>query len=174
MLLKNTRVLTREGYCPVEQLKAGDQVCSAFGKTKSLTILAVMSRGVPIFSGAGRDRLPATDLTPVMIPAGAFGRDEPHRDVFLSSQQRILAPSKQRPQGPYGIRCVADCEYLSDKRPGKNEFHWADYFALFFEYESLFIADGVAVVGYSREVLTSTPSVSKNNQLIRKALLNDE
>ena len=77
-----TRILTDRGAIPVEHLREGDQVASAFGGTVPVVWLGhrrVDCRRHP------RPR----DVWPVRVHAGAFGPDLPSRDLLLSPDHAV-------------------------------------------------------------------------------------
>ena len=78
-----TRILTPQGYRPVEDLKVGDLV-----ETRDAGAQPLCWVGEVALSGQDLQRRP--EFRPVRIKAHAFGPGRPGRDLLLSPQHRIL------------------------------------------------------------------------------------
>ncbi|MGB3246563.1 MAG: Hint domain-containing protein [Sulfitobacter sp.] len=82
-----TRIATKRGEVPVEQLREGDLVLTR-------------DNGQQELRWVGRRNLDRTDLThtpafsPIMIQAGALGEGMPQRDMMVSPNHRMLVTSK--------------------------------------------------------------------------------
>lgn len=162
MLVQGTNILTALGYRPIEQLRQGDQVRSAFDKTTHFEIVAVMNRGVPIYDGTSLYR-PHSLLSPVTIPKGAFGPARPRRDLVSSPKQQVIGHFALSDQQKV-LRNVAADECSESQRPRSGKFQWVEYFALFFDQDSYFIAEGLGVAGYSMTQLSSMPQAEECDQ----------
>ncbi len=80
-----TRIATRHGAVPVEQLRIGDRVRTVLGKDLA-PIVWIGQRDVAC------DRHPnPRQVWPVRVAAGAFGRGRPSRDLFLSPDHAVFA-----------------------------------------------------------------------------------
>jgi len=78
-----TRILTPQGYRPVEDLNVGDLV-----ETRDAGARPLCWIGEVALSGEDLQRRP--EFRPVRIKAHTFGPDRPGRDLLLSPQHRIL------------------------------------------------------------------------------------
>jgi len=78
-----TRILTPQGYRPVEDLKVGDLV-----ETRDAGPQPLCWTGEVVLSGQDLQRRP--EFRPVRIKAHSFGQGRPGRDLLLSPQHRIL------------------------------------------------------------------------------------
>jgi hypothetical protein len=78
-----TRILTPQGYRPVEHLKVGDLV-----ETRDAGPQPLCWVGEVALSGEDLQRRP--EFRPVRIKAHGFGPGRPRRDILLSPQHRIL------------------------------------------------------------------------------------
>jgi hypothetical protein len=87
-----TRIRVERGEKPVEDLRAGDRVVSAFGGT--VPVVWIGSRQVR----TARHRDPASVL-PIRVRAGALGEGVPARDVLLSPEHAIYADGLLVPAG---------------------------------------------------------------------------
>ncbi|MDV6344201.1 Hint domain-containing protein [Nitrosomonas sp. Is37] len=108
--LRGTRVLTRYGYCPVEELAIGDEVRTLNGGWQSLRWVG--HQRIATLFGLAKG-------APVRITAGAFGPGLPERDVFVSQEHAIffrnyLIPAKSLINGVTVFRdtTVEDIEYF--------------------------------------------------------------
>lgn len=83
----DTEIQTPTGPRKVDDLKAGDAVCTGGGQTR--TIIATNARRVvPL------ELFRETRMLPVRIKAGALGGGLPHRDLLVSRQHRLLVASR--------------------------------------------------------------------------------
>lgn len=82
---RGTRILTAEGYRPVESLVVGDLVPARFAGLSAIeeTCSFTLSRTGPNGGWAGASR-------PVRIKAGALGPDSPGRDLVLTASHAVL------------------------------------------------------------------------------------
>ncbi|MFC7705276.1 Hint domain-containing protein [Plastorhodobacter daqingensis] len=135
--VRGTRLLTPEGYRPVEQLAAGDVLVDRDGR--EVTILWV-GRDTYALNAASRE-----GLFPVEIAANAFGPGLPARAVRVSQQHRImvkgpelalhfsleeaLAPAKALVNGTT-VRLVRDVEVV-------------DYYHVLCEEHAVLMAEGL-------------------------------
>jgi autotransporter passenger strand-loop-strand repeat protein len=78
-----TLIRTDHGDIPVEALRVGDRVASAFGGTATVTWLG--HRRVDC-----RRHPRPHDVWPVRVAAGAFGANQPRRDLFLSPDHAVF------------------------------------------------------------------------------------
>jgi autotransporter passenger strand-loop-strand repeat protein len=78
-----TLIRTDRGEVPVEQLRAGDRVASAFGGMTQVVWLG--HRRVDC-----RRHPRPQDVWPVRVAAGAFGAERPRRDIWLSPDHAVF------------------------------------------------------------------------------------
>jgi hypothetical protein len=88
---RGTRLLTPQGYRPVETLRPGDPVITAAGAKRPVRWLGW--RTLDFRGGRWRDALP------VCIEAGAFAPGVPARAVVLSPQHAVCVPGALIPVG---------------------------------------------------------------------------
>ncbi|SDW97557.1 Hint domain-containing protein [Nitrosomonas communis] len=79
--LRGTRILTRHGYCPVEELAVGDEVHTLNSGWQPLRWIGQQRIATPF--GLAKS-------APVRITAGAFGPALPERDVCVSQEHAIF------------------------------------------------------------------------------------
>ena len=99
---RETRILTRAGSIPIEDLKVGDKVFTR-------------DNGYQQISWIGSRKLSAQhlrlqpELRPIRIRAGALGNESPSTDLLVSPQHRILVCSNiaQRMFGRYEVLVAA-------------------------------------------------------------------
>jgi hypothetical protein len=108
--LRGTRVLTRHGYCPVEELAVGDEVRTLSGGWQPLRWIGHQRITTPFGLAKG---------APVRITAGAFGPALPERDVCVSQDHAVffrnqLIPARFLVNGVTVFRdtSVKDIEYF--------------------------------------------------------------
>lgn len=108
--LRGTRVLTRHGYCPVEELAVGDEVRTLSGGWQPLRWIGHQCITTPFGLAKG---------APVRITAGAFGPALPERDVCVSQDHAVffrnqLIPARFLVNGVTVFRdtSVKDIEYF--------------------------------------------------------------
>jgi len=82
---RGTRIMTAEGYRPVETLAAGELVAARFAGLSAIQEIAsfTLSRTGPNGGWAGASR-------PVRVKAGALGDRSPSRDLVLTASHSIL------------------------------------------------------------------------------------
>ncbi|MEM6618785.1 MAG: Hint domain-containing protein [Pseudomonadota bacterium] len=80
---EGSRLLTAEGYCPVETLCVGQEVMTRDNGLQKIRWIGSTTVGA---AGLSAD----VDLRPVRIRAGAFGPAMPERDLRVSRQHRVL------------------------------------------------------------------------------------
>ena len=72
------RVLTSDGYVPIETLKTGDSVMTADGRSVEITMF---SYHLPFVGKCN---------APILIPANTFAKNSPINDIILSPQHLIM------------------------------------------------------------------------------------
>lgn len=82
-----TRIATKRGEVPVQQLKEDDRVITRDNGTQPLRWV-----GRRNLNRAELARTPA--YFPILIRAGALGKDAPHRDMMVSPNHRMLITSE--------------------------------------------------------------------------------
>jgi len=82
---RGTRIMTAEGYRPVETLAAGELVAARFAGLSAIQEIAsfTLSRTGPNGGWAGASR-------PVRVKAGALGDHSPSRDLVLTASHSVL------------------------------------------------------------------------------------
>ena len=82
---RGTRIMTAEGYRPVETLAAGELVAARFAGLSAIQEIAsfTLSRTGPNGGWAGASR-------PVRVKAGALGDGSPSRDLVLTASHSVL------------------------------------------------------------------------------------
>lgn len=80
---RGARILTERGEVAVEDLRVGDGVVTAQGRTRP--IVWIGHRDIEV----ARHAFPL-EILPVRVRAGAFGRGLPHRDLWLSPQHAVF------------------------------------------------------------------------------------
>jgi hypothetical protein len=82
---RGTRIMTAEGYRPVETLAAGELVAARFAGLSAIQEIAsfTLSRTGPNGGWAGASR-------PVRVKAGALGDRSPSRDLVLTASHSVL------------------------------------------------------------------------------------
>ncbi|SDZ16004.1 Hint domain-containing protein [Nitrosomonas sp. Nm33] len=128
--LRGTRVLTRHGYCPVEELAVGDEVRTLSGGWQSLRWVGHQRITTPFGLAKG---------APVRITAGAFGPALPARDVFVSQEHAIffrnhLIPAKSLING-VTVFCDTTVEDI-------------EYFHLLLDRHDVIFSEGLATESY--------------------------
>lgn len=83
-----TTILTPEGYVQIEDLQAGDLVCTMHHGAQPIRWIG--SRRIDLTQSA----TPPEKLRPVRIMAGALGQGLPKKDLRVSRQHRMLVSSK--------------------------------------------------------------------------------
>ncbi len=83
-LLSTSWILTPTAYKPIDEIKSGDTVISAFSRQPK-TVLHCGYMVVDI------EALPETNM-PKVIPRGHFRHDIPSRDVYISGHHRVICP----------------------------------------------------------------------------------
>jgi hypothetical protein len=81
--LHGTRLLTDKGEVAIECLKIGDLLVTASGKARPIRWLGRRSLDVARYAGD------VADILPICVSAGAFGRNRPARDLWLSPGHNI-------------------------------------------------------------------------------------
>ena len=102
-----TRILTPDGEVPVERLRVGGEVISAFGG--AATIVWIGHRHVV----AAAEHANPEDVWPIRVRAGALGPAQPARDVLLSPEHAVhvagvLVPVRLLVNGTTIVQEVAD------------------------------------------------------------------
>lgn len=82
---RGSKVLTADGYRPVETLVIGDRLATRFGGLSSIRATAsfTLERAGPKGSWVGASR-------PVRVKAGALGENSPSRDLVLTSAHALF------------------------------------------------------------------------------------
>jgi hypothetical protein len=83
---RGTRIMTAEGYRPIETLAVGELVAARFAGLSAIQDIAsfTLARTGPRGSWAGASR-------PVRVKAGALGHHSPSQDLVLTASHSILA-----------------------------------------------------------------------------------
>ena len=74
---RGTRIATRSGETPVEELSIGDEIMTASGKLRPIKWIGRRSYG-------GRFIVGRRDILPICITAGSLGEGLPRRDLWIS------------------------------------------------------------------------------------------
>ncbi|SDW97531.1 Hint domain-containing protein [Nitrosomonas communis] len=128
--LRGTRVLTRHGYCPVEELAVGDEVRTLSGGWQPLRWIGRQRITTPFGLAKG---------APVRITAGAFGPALPERDVCVSQDHAIFFRNQLIP-----------ARFLVN---GVTVFHDTsieniEYFHLLLDRHAVIFSEGLATESY--------------------------
>jgi hypothetical protein len=128
--LRGTRVLTRHGYCPVEELAVGDEVRTLSGDWQPLRWIGHQ----PVITPFGLAK-----SAPVRITAGAFGPALPERDVCVSPDHAIffrnqLIPAKFLVNGVTVFR--------------DTNIKEIEYFHLLLDRHAVIFSEGLATESY--------------------------
>ena len=83
-MLTGTRLLTSNGYRPVETLRRGDMVATLIGRGPMFVPIAWIGRRGPDAANDG-----SRDSVPVRIRRHAIGDEMPNRDIFLAPDHAI-------------------------------------------------------------------------------------
>lgn len=132
-----TRIMTKAGEVPVDDLKNGDMVLTA-------------DRGFQRLSWVGHSRLSTrngedpTRQCPVLIRRGALGSGLPNRDLYVSRQHRVLLASRIA-RRMFGVDEVFLPAFRLCGCPGIELATWmsrVDYYHLLFEEHEVVYAEG--------------------------------
>ncbi|AKH38603.1 MULTISPECIES: Hint domain-containing protein [Nitrosomonas] len=128
--LRGTRVLTRHGYCPVEELAVGDEVRTLSGGWQPLRWIGRQRITTPFGLAKG---------APVRITAGAFGPALPERDVCVSQDHAVFFRNQLIP-----------ARFLVN---GVTVFHDTsidniEYFHLLLDRHAVIFSEGLATESY--------------------------
>jgi len=129
---RGTRILTAEGYRPVESLGVGDLVparfagLSAIEETSSFTLMRTGPNGR--WAGASR---------PVRVKAGALGPDAPVRDLVLTASHAVFTDGVLVPV----VNLVNGTSIVFDTA---DEHETLDFFHLAFARHDVIDAEGAA------------------------------
>jgi hypothetical protein len=135
---RGTLIATPRGLIPVEDLEVGDLVLTLDGRAE--TIRWIGARHVT----AGQLRRDPS-LRPVRISAGAYGPDQPSRDLTVSPQHRILL-SGWRAELLFGEDTVlAPAKGLLDDHSVRivGEAEDVEYFHLLFDRHEIILTEGL-------------------------------
>lgn len=128
--LRGTRVLTRHGYCPVEELAVGDEVRTLSGNWQPLRWIGHQSVVTPF--GLAKS-------APVRITAGAFGPALPERDVCVSPDHAIFFRNQLIPAKflVNGVTIFRDTSIEN-----------IEYFHLLLDQHAVIFSEGLATESY--------------------------
>lgn len=104
-----TRIATERGAVPVEDILRGDRLVT---RDNGLKRVAWIGR-----RDFGLREIEATEaLRPVLVRAGALGRDRPHRDLIVSPHHRFLIGNGLWPRTGRGDEALVAARDLVDGR----------------------------------------------------------
>ncbi|SFI32264.1 Hint domain-containing protein [Nitrosomonas sp. Nm34] len=128
--LRGTRVLTRHGYCPVEELAVGDEVRTLSGGWQPLRWIGHQRITTPFGLAKG---------APVRITAGAFGPALPERDVCVSQDHAVFFRNQLIPARflVNGITVFRDTSVKD-----------IEYFHLLLDQHAVIFSEGLATESY--------------------------
>lgn len=86
---KGTLIATESGERPVEDLRAGDFVVDLAGRRHRINHVCAREATLPLALAASY-----AEWLPVCIPKDSLGPGQPHRDLILSQQHRVLVSSQ--------------------------------------------------------------------------------
>ncbi|MFO1140510.1 MAG: Hint domain-containing protein [Paracoccus sp. (in: a-proteobacteria)] len=135
---RGSRIETRHGLVPVEELRVGDMVRTRDNGYKAISWIG--SRSFANDGSAGMQR-----ISPYRIRAGAFGEGVPARDLYLSPQHRVLVRSRiaRRMFGQDEVLvAVKHLAALSGVEP-VLDFDLVEYFHFLFDQHEIVFADGL-------------------------------
>jgi hypothetical protein len=135
---RGTLITTPRGLVPVEDLEVGDLVLTLDGRAEAIRWIGARR----VTAGELR-RDPG--LRPVRISAGAYGPDQPARDLTVSPQHRILL-SGWRAELLFGEDTVlAPAKGLIDDRSVRidREADGVEYFHLLFDRHEIILTEGL-------------------------------
>jgi hypothetical protein len=135
---RGTLIATPRGLVPVEELQVGDLVLTHDGRAEEIRWI-----GTRHVSAADLARDPS--LRPVRISAGAYGPDQPARDLTVSPQHRILL-SGWRAELLFGEDTVlAPAKGLLDDRSVRidRDADEVEYFHLLFDRHEIILTEGL-------------------------------
>ncbi|CAL1240540.1 Hint domain-containing protein [Candidatus Methylocalor cossyra] len=127
--LRGTRVLARQGECPVEELEAGDEVFTLNGGWQPLRWVGRSRTAGPQVGAAA----------PVRIRAGAFGPGLPARDVCISPDHGVFFRDRLIPVK----RLVNGTTVFHDQ-----EIDTVQYFHLLLDRHAVIFSEGLATESY--------------------------
>ncbi len=126
-----TQLATPAGDVPVERLDAGDLVRTWSGKVRR--IIWTGQRTVDL-----REHALPSRLWPVRISPGAFGPDQPYRDLFLSPNHAVFVCDVLIP-----IRCLLNGKTIRQIAVDRVTYHHIEL-----EEHDIVIAEGLAAESY--------------------------
>ncbi len=130
--LAGTRILTQHGATDVEHLRIGDLACLAGGGTRPIRWI-----GRRLLDPA---RHPAqAAILPVRIARHAFGRNQPHRDLFLSPDHAVFTGGVLIP-----VRYLINGSSIQ-QRPAPRRLV---YFHVELDRHDVLLAEGLPVESY--------------------------
>lgn len=135
---RGTLIATPRGLVPVEELQVGDLVLTHDGRAEEIRWI-----GARHVSAGDLARDPS--LRPVRISAGAYGPDQPTRDLTVSPQHRILL-SGWRAELLFGEDTVlAPAKGLLDDRSVRidRDADEVEYFHLLFDRHEIILTEGL-------------------------------
>jgi autotransporter passenger strand-loop-strand repeat protein len=128
---RGTLILTDRGEVPIDSLRLGDRVASAFGTVAPVIWLG--HRDVDC-----RRHPKPRDLWPVRIAAGAFGPAGPRRDLWLSPDHAVFVEDSLIP-----VKCLINGSTIAQVPvPGVTYFH------LELPRHEVLLAEGLPVESY--------------------------
>lgn len=134
---RGTMLETPEGLRAIESLKAGDLVLTRDNGAQPIRWIS--SR---VLSGAALRRNP--NMRPILIKAGALGKDRPAADLTVSPQHRILVRSKvaQKMFGTTEVLVAAKQLLQLDGVEIREGAEGVEYFHMLFDQHEVVFANG--------------------------------
>lgn len=134
---KGTRILTSNGWKPIEDIAVGDEIVVRSGSTKPVRWIGTRYADLAAFQQNPK-------LRPVRINAGALGKELPVRDLWVSRQHRMLVQSVIANR-MFGQRNVLVPAIKLTSLPGiaiDDEVREIEYLHLLFDQHEIIQAEG--------------------------------
>ncbi|HUY01801.1 MAG TPA: Hint domain-containing protein [Rhodocyclaceae bacterium] len=130
-MLTGTRLLTSNGYRPVETLRRGDMVATLIGRGPMFVPIAWIGRRRPVSTNEG-----TRDGVPVRIRRHAIGDEMPNRDILLAPDHAIYLEG-----GLYLVRHLVNHATICLERG----LHRVEYWGVRLERHDILAAQNMAV-----------------------------
>lgn len=160
--VSGTHIATPDGPRKVEQLRPGDLITLADGGTDTL-----LWHGVAEVVLSSRN---AAELAPIQIPAHAFGRNSPARDLLVSPQHRVRFSSISNELHFGSTRVLIPAKHLIGWNGvcQRQDLRQASYHHLLFAQHEVILSENLATESFlPNDATTGAFAEDTQDELLR-------